>query len=433
MIEKESETIFISHSAPDDNYFAAWLAAKLKLLGYKVWVELDELKSGDAFWPEIEDAIRQKSRKFLAIVSSSYMEKIKNPSSGIFKEVSCADRIKNIQRFKSPIRIDSIDEDDFPVQLMGLNSVDFFSNWQNGLEKLLESFEKEKIPRSEAQNQSPLNFWLDAFKVSDIINGGPETIYTNWFPFVLPEKLYVHKPLIPNKLSLVDVSFSFIEYSDRHLSFFPASDYPSSIECISSTELDVSKIIEEKAIAIDDFLTLNEPRKKIVELINKVIQDFFIQRKMKRHENANTSVFYFSSVPENRKRISLRSLGKTNVAIAGKNKTNLWSFGISSYAILYPQPYVKINSHIVFENSDQIVFGQEEHHALRRKFASDWYNKDWLDTLLGIMIKLSDDFKNEKIAIDVSSIGKLILNAIPLHLASSFGYYEPTSIEVDEE
>jgi hypothetical protein len=62
---------------------------------------IDELKSGDAFWPEIETAIRNHSIKFLAIVSKSYLENINEPSSGIFKELSTADRIKDIKKFKA--------------------------------------------------------------------------------------------------------------------------------------------------------------------------------------------------------------------------------------------------------------------------------------------------------------------------------------------
>lgn len=427
------EKIFISHASPADNYFTAWLSSKLKLLGYDVWVELDELKSGDAFWPEIENAIRNQSRKFLAIISNSYMEKIKDPVSGVFKELSCADRIKDIKGFKSPIRIDSIEEDNFPVQLMGLNSVDFLNNWQNGLEKLLESFEKEKIPRDEEQKTNPLNFWLDAFNIDGRTNTNSEKIYTNWFPFNLPEKLYIHKPAIQNKLDLLDIPFSFLEYNDRHLCFFPAKDYPSNIECPYSVELNIQEIIIQQAIPIDDFLVLSEPRKKIVHLINKTVEDFFIQAKMKRHEQANTSVFYFPSNTENRKRVSLKSVGKTNVAVAGKNKTNYWSFGISSYAILYPEPYLKINSHIIFENSQEIVFDQDEHHALRRKFAFDWYNKDWLDTLLGIMLKLSGSNSENKIALPINSFQHLIVDAIPLSLESSFGYKEPEILEKNEE
>ncbi|MFT3949136.1 MAG: toll/interleukin-1 receptor domain-containing protein [Agriterribacter sp.] len=128
MRQNDSEKIFISHASPADNYFVAWLSSKLKLLGYDVWVKLDELKSGDAFWPEIENAIRNQSCKFLAIISNPYMEKIKDPISGVFKELSCADRIKDIKGFKTPVRIAAIDEDNFPVQLMGLNSIDFLDN-----------------------------------------------------------------------------------------------------------------------------------------------------------------------------------------------------------------------------------------------------------------------------------------------------------------
>ena len=37
------DTIFISHATPTDNIFAAWLATKLELCGYKVWVDINDL------------------------------------------------------------------------------------------------------------------------------------------------------------------------------------------------------------------------------------------------------------------------------------------------------------------------------------------------------------------------------------------------------
>ena len=37
------DTIFISHATPTDNIFATWLATKLELCGYKVWVDLNDL------------------------------------------------------------------------------------------------------------------------------------------------------------------------------------------------------------------------------------------------------------------------------------------------------------------------------------------------------------------------------------------------------
>ena len=55
------DTIFISHATPDDNEFAAWLATKLELCGYKVWIDLKSLDPSDDFWLKIDNAIRNES------------------------------------------------------------------------------------------------------------------------------------------------------------------------------------------------------------------------------------------------------------------------------------------------------------------------------------------------------------------------------------
>lgn len=426
------DKIFISHVSPDDNYFTAWLSAKLKILGYKVWVELDELKSGDAFWPEIEDAIRNQSIKFIPVISQAYIEKVKNPSSGIFKELSCADRIQSIKNFISPVKIDAVDEDIFPVQIMGLHSIDFYNNWQTGLERLIESFEKEKIIKNESDAENPLPFWLDAFKVNHILNKKEETVYTNWFPFSLPEKLYIHRPVILNKIDQHDISYSYLEYSDRHICFFPSTDYPENIQCLSSYEFVIYDIWNEQVIPVDDFLAFNEPRKKIVELVNKTIGEYFFQQGAKKYEQANETVFYFPATSENKKRISLKSIGKTNVSITGKNKDVFWSFGISSYAILYPFPYIKISSHIIFESTGFQPLEQDDMFGYRRQFGSSWFNRDWLDTLIGMMFKISGMNAEKKLVIAVGKEVSLIINALPYNLQTNFGYDEPEKVLNDD-
>lgn len=425
--------IFISHAAPHDNYFAAWLASKLRLLGFEVWVELDELKSGDAFWPEIEDAIRNQSVKFVCVISEGYMSKIKDPSSGIFKELSCADRVKGPKNFKTPIRIADINEDDYPVQIMGLNSIDFYENWQLGLERLLESFTKEKIPKDETKHDNPLNFWLDSFGVKEAVTKEPEKIFSNWFPFQLPEKLYVHKPTVQSKVDLADILYSFVEYSDRHIAFFPKECYPETITCTSSVELPINEILSEKIVPIDDFLLLNEPRKKIIELVNKTFEDFLIQRRLKKYKQAKSNVFYYPNNTENTKRVSLKHIGRTNVAITGKAKENVWSFAISPFATLHPFPCVRISSHIVFESTNRQPLEADVQHTLRRKFAFGWYNRDWLNILLGMMAKISANEVDNKLCIPISPTAFLEINTIPFNEMTDFGYNEPAKIEANDE
>ena len=426
------ETIFISHKSPQDNYFAAWLASKLKLLGYNVWIEIDELESGDAFWPQIDTAIRNETVKFLVIISKAYLEYINDPLSGIFKELSTADRVRDVKKLKVPIKIDDISEDDFPAQLMGLNSIDFFNNWQHGLQTMLESFEKEKIPKQE-QIKNPLNFWLDAFKVKENLTQDAEKIYTNWFSFEMPETLYIHKPVVNSRLMLADVAYPFLEYSDRHICFFNSDEYPDSIEVTSTANFKISDLLEQNVLPIDDYLTLIEPRKKVIELLNKAFNDFLFQSGLKKYEQSKGVIFYYPSKDQHRKRISLKAVGKTNVAVTGVTKDKRWSFAISSFALLYPKPALRINSHIVFESKDNEVLDPDQQHELRRKFGFDWYNRDWLDTLLGMMFKISECSADAKIRIPVSSKSQVIIDAIPISIETDFGYIEPEKEQKDSD
>ncbi len=86
-------TLFISHATPADNEFAAWLAAKLQLHGYRVWVDIKELDPATDFWKTIETAIRDDSIKFLFVVTSA---SIGGKRDGVMKELAIADRVRKL-------------------------------------------------------------------------------------------------------------------------------------------------------------------------------------------------------------------------------------------------------------------------------------------------------------------------------------------------
>jgi hypothetical protein len=197
--------------------------------------------------------------------------------------------------------------------------------------------------------------------------------------------------------------------------------------------LTIPDILDQQVVPIDDFIALNEPRKKIIELVNKVFSDFLFQLRLKKYDQSKNLVFYYSNTPENRKRVSLKAIGKTNVSVTGKTKENMWSFAISSFAILYPQPSLRINSHIIFESKELVILGTDEQHQLRRKFGFDWYNRDWLDTLLGMMIKISGFAEDGKIKVPISQNEDLIIDAVPIFIETDFGYIEPEKEEKEND
>ena len=61
--------LFISHATPEDNQFTMWLALRLAAEGYPVWCDLTKLLGGEPFWKEIETAIRERTCKFLFVLS----------------------------------------------------------------------------------------------------------------------------------------------------------------------------------------------------------------------------------------------------------------------------------------------------------------------------------------------------------------------------
>ena len=100
------DTIFISHANPENNYFAAWLASKLRMLGYKVWVDVKDIQPGQYFNRDFEKAIREDGIRFLAVVSNDYIIKSKRDDTGVMNEILCARTMKDIDGFIIPLHYD---------------------------------------------------------------------------------------------------------------------------------------------------------------------------------------------------------------------------------------------------------------------------------------------------------------------------------------
>jgi hypothetical protein len=129
----KKKLIFISHSTHQDDYPAAWLAAKLKQLGYDVWIDLEDLSAGDSFNTVIKPIIQGDSKIFIAVTTKSYSEKSNNQNSGVSRELNCAATINTNElghNFIIPVRFDEIDFNMFPYHYLGWDTIDFSNNWQ---------------------------------------------------------------------------------------------------------------------------------------------------------------------------------------------------------------------------------------------------------------------------------------------------------------
>ena len=85
------DVVFISHATPNDNLFATWLATKLELCGYKVWVDVNNLSPSVDFWNTIDNLIRNEAVKFVFVASKTSVD---NSRDGVQKELAIADKIR---------------------------------------------------------------------------------------------------------------------------------------------------------------------------------------------------------------------------------------------------------------------------------------------------------------------------------------------------
>ncbi|MBI2966212.1 MAG: toll/interleukin-1 receptor domain-containing protein [Bacteroidetes bacterium] len=421
------DSIFISHANPENNYFAAWLASKLRLLGYKVWVDVSDIKPGQYFNRDFEKIIKEDAVRFLAVVSNDYIIKSKRDDTGVMNEILCARTIKEIDGFIIPLHYDSSDFGEFTVGLRGRLAIPFNENWADGLHELVQYLEEANIPRTEHQNNT-IQFWHEAQKIKSEPIEKEEKYLTNWFPAILPEHIYIHQPEVLIEREFVLMPFSYIREGDRLISFVSIETIQGFTRISSSHKLPVTDLFNNDTIQVDEKFQLIEPNKKLVKLMNKIFRSNLVRKKMRIYEQANRrEIFHFPYSPENKKQVSLKQIGKTRRTVIGVTSEFTWYFAISHAASTFPYSNFKIFYHLVFADNNGKHLKSDDQHELRRSLPSDWFNRKWLETLLAMMLKISNFDMDNQIKIEVDSNVFLTVNVLPIEIISSIGYKEPTN------
>jgi hypothetical protein len=165
----ERDVIFISHATPDDNEFDRWLGTRLTGYGYKVWADIFDLAGGTPFWVSIEDAIRKRAVKVIAVVSHASCHPDR---SGVCNEISVADAAKKALKdpeFIIPVRVDDVPFADLPIQIHQLNTIDFSEGWGAKLADLVDTLTKAGVPRVVTDLTAEFDRWRAASVRSDVV------------------------------------------------------------------------------------------------------------------------------------------------------------------------------------------------------------------------------------------------------------------------
>ncbi|MBS1779715.1 MAG: toll/interleukin-1 receptor domain-containing protein [Bacteroidetes bacterium] len=427
--------IFISHSTPQDNYFAAWLASKLKMLGYDVWLDLNDISAGDSFNTVIKPVI-QKADVFLPLTTISYAEKANNQNSGVSRELNCAatiDTNKLGHNFFIPLKVDEVNYNDFPYHYTGWNAIDFSNNWQAGLIDVVAQFDKFKINKSGVTN--PISLWYEASKITNKVIDRSEQYYTNWVEISLPQKIYIHEPQLFIKEELYQCPYPYILEANRVITFADKKSIEASTLVSNTWEYAIEDFYSLDDIVVTPHFTLHEPKKKLIKLLNRGMQVHMSNCGLVCwKKNSNEKVFYFKHT-EDSKRVSLKRYNKSRTTrgltgvvtdeIEGQIININWAFSMFASADIYPVPHYKMFYSIVTSDDNLKRFETDLQLKFRRSVPSGWYNRKWFETLLAALLKLSPTIDSTEMKMQIGIDNFMLVDNMPLNGSCLKGYVEP--------
>lgn len=436
------DQIFISHATPEDNDFAIWLASRLEMRGYNVWIDKEGLLGGERFWQTIQKAI-DYSRKFLLVYSNNIVHD-HILKKGVEDELEYAKSIansKNDTDFVIPLHIDDSSYN-LVIGLPNINHVQFVGNWAKGLAQLFKKLDKDGV-RHDENIESTISIWYEsAYSTNSRIETKKELYYTSWWSVkTMPQTFYMYRffnkeqalsvkqanksiPItqLSNILSSFDGELCFeIVQEGQCFKVLPQNVYSYSLEDILF------------GFESHDFPTHKEVENHFKDYLRYLIYEILYRKGFRKTVLSNKRYVYylpayqkkFTPISFQYKYSSQKRPKKKCLGGTFRNK-GYWHYGISILPILSPVVGVSIKSHLIFTKDGQNLIEKDSiQHSYRRSKGRGFFNEHWRDMLIALLASLKD----ENGVIEIPITGKeeyLEMKPWPETFWSEYGYMDPS-------
>ncbi len=418
MSEIARDHLFLSHARPEDDEFTLWLALQLAKRGYAVWCDLTQLLGGEKFYIDIEQTIRNRTAKFLYVLT-----RISNEKPGVRQELITADttqRKENLEDFIIPLHLDDLPRPDMNMMVSGLNSIPFDKSWAEGLSQLLLKLERDNVPKHpKFSPDSVAEWWKTHHSANEGVLREPEACFSNLFPIEeLPPRIFFHA-LDSNErvrnIKTTRLPYPAVLHESYIVTFAPREDFGDKIgpapTIDHSQSYDTLNFLDGTAKC--EWIKSKERRDLIYKLLRRAWEFLLNFRNLSVHDMANnTSCFYFVKDVVQNDTIRFSGVtGKTNSrAVVGyktirnikKEETKrFWHFGFQA------KPYIEyiaptfayyIKPHVLFSDDGKTIWDNDKRlHMARRGQCKHWWNADWRDRIFASMTWLADEEGNIKI------------------------------------
>jgi TIR domain-containing protein len=395
--EAQRDLVFISHANPEDNAFATWLAGQLTIAGYSVWSDATKLVAGDIFWDDIEEAIRHRSAKVVAVLSKDSQGK-----QGVLDELDLAVRVERsmgLTRFVLPVRVDHVPHNLIRANIARKMVIDFNENWASGLYALLSVLERDRVPRIDAGNAQGLSGWVrERFAQLNRIVPEPEILISNWLPISkFPDQIVLYNVSAPiDKIDSVlhSIALPCFRYLRLIGSFSSIpdlqQDLPPDVKLTETYRIDTRDFLVGKPHDLPG-LAKREAHNFMISLLRQAWDLKMKRRGLKPFETASGHIAWYMPkdyLETNRVEFLDDAGKKRRKSLVGwsERRKVFWHFAVEARPVLGVSPHLLLKLHVIF-TPDGIspVDSKERMHLLRRRFCKNWWNDRWRDLLIAFV------------------------------------------------
>jgi hypothetical protein len=421
--ETVRDHLFISY-ASEDAVFVDWLALRLAGEGYKVWYDRIKLLGGESYPRDVDDAIKDRTFRFLAILSRHSLRK-PNP----VKERTLALNIARArgEDFVIPINLDGIPPDELDWMHSDLTFIAFSQTWSAGLRQLLAKLEQLQAPRFVEAGRGWVREWCGS---SESVVARRETLRSN-----LAEILEVPQDIYRYELG-TDLSDS--EHLDV-LKYWP--HFREDRAVCWTFQLPPPEICEKYRLAargrIEDWRTARgidvNVRNVAVRVFNASIRSLCLKRGLVLGPDGETLYWPNQLVPNNR--FSYMSYdGRSWLQPVGvrtfrtKSGRQLCRYHLAPSLRVWLDRYEKSVVHVALRlfltDLEGTPLAVKSGRRRRKMICRSWWNHEWLCRMLAVLQFMAGD----KACIEIGNLQgqQLVIAKQPLALATDRAIDEAT-------
>lgn len=442
IVPVERDVIFLIKSSPIDDEFTLWLAPKLEAEGYQVFADILTLQPGDRWRREITAALRHRAAKVLLLCRDATLAE-SNVEDDLDIALELAKELGD-QRFVIPLRMETF------RKIKGLGDtvpVDFVRNWGEGLDKLLDTLQRQKAPRRADQISINPNWEIFRRRGAVPIVDEPERLTSNWLRVAEAPSVirYFESSGVINKSRLqsaIDAyghpcalvgGVGFVAFGDQaeiDMAFEAAGRFKLKYEIptVEFTETGFAKLKVDRQTASNLFIAMLK-----TAWFNYCKRNGFVE-----YHYSNAVGFHASAeqAPTG-KRIPWGKQGDNRSSMLRNSaKGHIWQFGVTAMPAFWPFWHFKLKSRVLFAVDNQTPSGlfiddAKKLHRLRRSICKGWRNKQWYGRMLAFLELLSGE--SAFVRLPLSDSAEIVLEAAPMLFSSPVSTVLPDILGEDEE